>query len=312
MPDISVIMPVFNTPEAYLRESVASVVSQEGVDVELIVVDDGSDQATASLVDSLAGTDPRIKAVHTPNGGLSRARNVGIGRSSGRYIAFIDADDAYFPGALAYMLRVAKSTGCKVVVAGHDRKGVEQTVPCEAKTAGPAKVLENCLYQHGVVPAAWAKLYDRGIFDSLRFADGLYYEDLDLCDRIFLSCPAIAVTPSKVYYYRQHPGSFLANWDPRRLDVLDVTRRLEERMKKTGRRLARAAGDRRMSANFNIFLLASRNGQEAVAEECWETLCRYRLGSLVNPKVRLKNKAGILLSFGGREFFKRAVLWLGL
>ena len=64
-----------------------------------------------------------------------------------------------------------------------------------------------------------------------------------------------------------------------------------------------AARDRKLSANFNMFILAGANGRYDVADRCWKVIREYRFGSLTNSRVRLKNKAGILLSYLGRRVF---------
>lgn len=79
--------------------AVQSVLSQEGVDLELIVVDDGSTDETAAVLNEIA--DPRMIILHRENGGLGAARNTGIARASGDWVAFLDDDDRASPGWLA-------------------------------------------------------------------------------------------------------------------------------------------------------------------------------------------------------------------
>lgn len=96
IPMVSVIVPVRNC-KAYIDEAIRSIVSQSYADFELIVVDDGSDDDDYSRLRSL---DSRIRVVRLEGYGVSRARNVGMSLASGKYIAFLDADDVWFPGKL--------------------------------------------------------------------------------------------------------------------------------------------------------------------------------------------------------------------
>lgn len=90
---ISVIVPVYNA-EKYLRRCVDSILAQTFTDFELILVDDGSKDASASLCDEYAATsEGRIRSFHKPNGGASSARNLGLQQAQGEYIVFVDADD---------------------------------------------------------------------------------------------------------------------------------------------------------------------------------------------------------------------------
>jgi glycosyltransferase involved in cell wall biosynthesis len=94
VPDISVILPVYNR-EAYVREAVESVLSQTVTDFELIIVDDGSTDASGDIIRSIS--DPRILLIRTENRGVAAARNLGLDRSTGRIITFIDSDDRWLP-----------------------------------------------------------------------------------------------------------------------------------------------------------------------------------------------------------------------
>ncbi|MDE6288677.1 MAG: hypothetical protein K2M00_07840, partial [Muribaculaceae bacterium] len=176
----------------------------------------------------------------------------------------------------------------------------------------PVDLVAETLYQRGAVHAAWGKLYRRSLFENRLFTEGLYYEDLDFFYRYCLACRSTAVTDAPLYFYRQQPGSIMHTWKPRRLDVLKITKAIEEYMATSYPELERAAADRRLSANFNIFILASANGQPDVADECWEIVRQYRWRSFTDKRVRFKNKAGILLSYLGKNTFKKISRWVGV
>src|SRR5919106_5413407 len=93
---VSVIMPAYNA-EKYIAGSIRSVIVQTYSDWELIVVDDGSTDSTATVVQEFVARDPRIKYIFQENGRLGKARNTGIRNSSGPLIAFLDSDDLWVP-----------------------------------------------------------------------------------------------------------------------------------------------------------------------------------------------------------------------
>lgn len=101
LPVISVVIPVRNCRK-YIDESVASVLSQSYSDLELIVIDDGSDDDDYTR---LLDLDPRVRVARLPGSGVSKARNVGMAMARGKYIAFLDADDVWFPGKLEAQVR---------------------------------------------------------------------------------------------------------------------------------------------------------------------------------------------------------------
>jgi glycosyltransferase involved in cell wall biosynthesis len=94
-PVLSVVIPAYNVGR-YIAVAVASALDQTLAEIEVIVVDDGSTDDTHVILERF--TDPRLRILRKPNGGLSSARNVGVAAATGRYIGFLDGDDAWRPG----------------------------------------------------------------------------------------------------------------------------------------------------------------------------------------------------------------------
>lgn len=104
MKNISVIVPAYNA-EKSIERCVCSILNQDFKDFELIVVDDGSNDSTASIVERLVIDDPRITLVRQENGGEMAARAAGIRKANGTWLYFLDADDAVMPDTLSSMYR---------------------------------------------------------------------------------------------------------------------------------------------------------------------------------------------------------------
>ena len=308
---ISVIIPAYNAQE-HLAESIRSVLAQSFTDYELIVVDDGSTDHTAAIAMESARGDGRLQLLQKSNGGLADARNYGVRHARGEWVTFLDSDDCLYPEALSVLAEVVHSSGCDIVTAGF-RRGevydpVQGTYIRDFKLLNATEAVEHTLYQRsGMYPSACAKLYRRSLFDSLSFTAGTWYEDLDFFYKAYLRAGKVAVTRSQLYFYRSNPSSFLSRFTPARLDVLRVTENMERFMEQHHPGLLPAARDRRLSANFNMLalMLISPHPQDYAAEiaECRELIGRYRWRSLLNPRVRLKNKAGILAGCLGTRAF---------
>ena len=114
MSKVSVIMPAYNAAK-YIAESIESVVRQTYTNWELIIVDDGSSDNTASVVKSFVSHDSRIKYVWQENGKQGKARNTAIANSKGEYLAFLDADDIWLPEKLQKQLQSIISTNADLV-----------------------------------------------------------------------------------------------------------------------------------------------------------------------------------------------------
>ena len=100
---MSIVLPVYNG-EKYLASAIQSVLAQKYHKWELLIVDDGSIDTTATISEEYAAKDPRINAFHQPNGGVNAARAKGIDNARGEYITFLDADDTFTADALEKML----------------------------------------------------------------------------------------------------------------------------------------------------------------------------------------------------------------
>lgn len=114
-PLVSLIMPIYNA-EDYLAKSIDTVLAQTLSDTEIILVDDGSTDRSAEIVDWYAANYPNVLVTHQENGGLPAARNTGIKRVNGAYIAFMDSDDMIRPSMLEKLYTSVKKNDCDIAV----------------------------------------------------------------------------------------------------------------------------------------------------------------------------------------------------
>jgi glycosyltransferase involved in cell wall biosynthesis len=120
-PAVTVIMPAFNSART-LRDSAQSVLDQTVKSLELIIIDDGSTDATAEVAEQLASSDARARLIRRPvSGGPAVARNTGMAEARGRYVAFCDADDMWLPAKLERQLELTGTTGASLVYSGYHR-----------------------------------------------------------------------------------------------------------------------------------------------------------------------------------------------
>lgn len=111
---VSILMPAYNA-EKYIAESIQSVMAQTLADWELIVVDDGSTDNTAGVVNAFVSADARIKYVYQPNGRLGKARNTAFRHATGGLIAFLDSDDLWLPEKLELQVAALGEQGADIV-----------------------------------------------------------------------------------------------------------------------------------------------------------------------------------------------------
>lgn len=127
-PIISIIVPVYNT-ERFLADCINSILIQTYKDFELILIDDGSSDSSPKICDTFALKDDRIKVFHIKNGGVSRARNVGISVATGKYLMFCDSDDLVNEHWCEYLLHYITDNPNKLVISEWERFQGNEGVP---------------------------------------------------------------------------------------------------------------------------------------------------------------------------------------
>ena len=155
---VSVIVPIYNV-ERYIEKCVKSLMEQDYKNIEIILVDDGSSDRSADIIDRLALKDNRITVIHKENGGVSSARNAGMKVAVGDYIMFVDGDDWVEHEYVSYFLNIVVSSGCSI---GMNTKnfyaGSLQTMD-KAYMITAEKAIE-WIYMGKLSVAVWNKIYD--------------------------------------------------------------------------------------------------------------------------------------------------------
>ncbi len=212
--DISIIVPCYNA-ERYLSVCLESLKAQKEPEIQMILIDDGSTDATGRLLDEFARTEPRARIVHVQNGGVSAARNRGLALATGRYIAFVDADDALEENSLRTLHQQAKETGAQIVSANHTLFDMEkgQRVPVHLPPVAQesAGIVREIIHMHRIYNNIWNKLYARELLDGLRLDENVRIgEDALLNMQLFLRAKKVTHLAAYTYVYRVHGQSAMA------------------------------------------------------------------------------------------------------
>ena len=203
-PSLTIITPVYNV-ERYLEKCVSSIIEQSFADWELILIDDGSNDASGRLCDEYAVKDARIRVVHQTNAGASAARNVGLDLSRGRYVTFVDADD--FVAADTYEKNIGyleSDVSLDLVLFPIVRdKFVHQVDVTNGRDRNGVQSIFDVWYRnYPMQNAIWNKIFKKNLIGETRFVTGkVTGEDLAFASQLWTNIHHIYVSPDGAYYY---------------------------------------------------------------------------------------------------------------
>lgn len=210
---VSIIIPVYNV-ESLVKRCINSVQKQKYKNIEVIIVDDGSTDASKTVCDEMALLDSRLTVIHKSNGGLSSARNIGIKAAHGKYIAFVDSDDFIHEDYILVMHNIAVESGAKMVICNYE-KGRSATfsasnIDNSYNLYTSEQMLKNW---HGELWAqetpSWNKLIAVDVLSKIdfKFPEGFFYEDISTSHLLVCGADNVAITDRKLYYYYQRKNS---------------------------------------------------------------------------------------------------------
>ena len=225
-PLVTVVVPVYNTPEGPLRRCLRSILAQDYANIELIVVEDGSSKECVAVLNDVLGSDPRSRVIEGGHSGVSHARNLGIDAAQGEWVVFCDSDDEVLPSFISDALRVALSLGVEFVCGASSHlyegdtvnsagfSGSYHAVFEQGQMAAAAKqMLGSLKYAAFDGPdfkgrAPHGKLYSRKALGSLKYDETLAIGEDCLFNYKFIGrCRSLAIVDACWYAYYQYRSS---------------------------------------------------------------------------------------------------------
>lgn len=213
---VSVIIPCYNVPEEDFEHCIQSVINQSYSNLEIIIIDDGSEKTAAAILDTWASKDGRIHVFHQSNHGVSSARNRGLDYATGEYIGFIDADDCIHPQMYERMVSVLQQYSdvdiavcnyCRILPGKPVPPQVYNNLPQVDVYAGDKALY--CLFSQSCEGFLCNKLYRKNILDGKKLnTDLVLCEDLEYNFRLlYRNGKSIACISEPLYYYVENPAS---------------------------------------------------------------------------------------------------------
>lgn len=211
---ISIIIPVYKV-EKYLEKCIQSVINQTYKNIQIILVDDGSPDNCGKICDEYAKKDHRIEVIHKSNGGLSDARNKGLEIAKGEYIGFVDSDDYIESDMYEVLYNLLKQYNVDVSICNFYTVSQEKIAIKNAdngiKEYNRIEILKEILLDNNIQSYAWNKLYNKDLFDEIKYPVGKKYEDIGTTFYLLEKCNKVVVTGKPEYYYINRQDSIVNN-----------------------------------------------------------------------------------------------------
>ena len=311
-PVVSIVLPVYNIKD-YLEKCMNSLFNQTYPNIEMILVDDGSTDGSEALCDRFAEKDVRVIVLHKSNGGLSDARNYGIRKARGKYITCVDPDDYVDCDYVEYLLHLVEKYHTKMAICQHRVQYPNGRVKDFGNKGEEVlrnhDCIERMLYHDVIDTSAWAKLYEKALFENVEYPVGKLFEDIGTTYALMLQCRKIAVGYESKYTYILRNNSIVnSSFKRSKLDLLEMTDHMGRDVQKVYPDLEKAVIRRRVYARFSTLnQMLDVSECETDKRKIISFIKHFRKEILFNNKVPKRDKiATFLLSIDYKVY---RILW---
>lgn len=207
---ISVIVPIFNNKK-FLTRCINSILTQTYKNIEVLLIDDGSNDGSSEICDKYTFIDSRIKVYHIKNSGVSTARNYGLDNVKGKYVCFVDSDDYIDNKYVEILYNNLISSGSDISICGHNivfEDKFKKFYPWNKKFISTNNCLDMLISHKYFKGHVWDKMYKYDLIKDIRFSSDLsYYEDLYFNYQVFKKVEKIIYDSKSLYYYYKNENS---------------------------------------------------------------------------------------------------------
>lgn len=211
---ISVVIPIYNV-EQYLQRCLDSVRNQTYSNLEIILINDGSQDNSEEICKQNAEEDNRIKIISQKNRGVSVARNAGVKAATGEYLVFVDSDDFVSHKMVECLCRVLVEEDADIAVCEYQRAVDEETAKFEEYDRGRTIYSNNeAMHQfydtyYIQLTVSWNKLYKRSLFQEIEYPEGKIHEDEYASWKLIMKSKKIVYIYQNLYFYQKREESIV-------------------------------------------------------------------------------------------------------
>lgn len=297
---VSIIVPIYNVSK-YIKRCLDSLINQTLEDIEIILVNDGSEEDEEKIIKPYLDKYKNIKYYKKENGGQASARNFGLEKSRGEYILFVDSDDYIETNMTSLMYKTAKDKKVDIVVCNYYMENKDNKE--EINVLEENKYISNSLYVT-LTPAPWNKLFKREflINNNFSFIEGIIYEDYATIPTLAIYNPKVYFIKDYLYHYIQSENSTMRNneYKEKYENIIPATKYLYDNMHNKGFNL-----ELEYLIAFHTLYLASLNFYEykkydkldLVSNLVKELIPKYYKNKLVKENISLSKRIYMFLFY---------------
>ena len=311
MEKVSVLVPIYNS-EKYIKRCLESIINQTYKNLEILLIEDGSEDNSYNIIKKYQEKDDRIKIYQIVNNGVADARNKAVENSTGEYITFVDSDDYIEKDYIETLYSNLKKYNSDIAVC-NCYNIIEETNIKTYKTFGIDKVqeytnfqaVENLFYYLFLRHSPWGKLYKKEVWNNIIFPIGKNYEDLAILYKLFLNSNKIIYIPEEKYNYVIRKGSIVHN-EIRKSDIeaiLEYTKAILEDIKKNYPNLTPSAEYLTGYLSLVLWRKIPEGKYKEYLKNVEDNIKKYRWKIIKNKKVNKKQKLLFILSYFGRNIY---------
>lgn len=321
MPKISIIVPVYNC-EKYISNCINSILEQSFKDFELILVDDGSSDRSFEICESFAKKDNRVRAIHQPNSGVSRARNRGLDEAKGEYIGFVDGDDCVDKEMYKRLYKNLADNNADISICGIVNYFLKKNGTTEKVRQSQVdgfwifsgeqalkEALQSRLYSVNPVN----KLFKKKLFDKLRYPEGKISEDAFLIPVVISKAGKVVYDSKPMYYYLRRENSITtSNFSDRDWDVVEAYKNHLNMVSEKFPNLKKVAKFRYLWAYAYVIdkIMLSENSENYLRDfkKAFDFIKKNILEIIFNPYFSLKRKIAVMVLLINKKIYKKMIM----
>ena len=217
-PLVSILLPCYNV-DRFLPQCVDSITGQTYTNLQIVLIDDGSNDRTWQLMQEYANKDTRLEIYHQQNQGVASTRNHLLDKVRGDYVLFVDSDDWIQPNMVEFLLEKSKEKDADIVVCGVVKNNGVCSEAYTEEVMDQNTTIKKFLFHKELNGSLWNKLVKTRLLHNIRFDHRISYgEDALFCWSVLQRVQTVVLTNKQLYHYRMNDNSIShATYDERKM-----------------------------------------------------------------------------------------------